>query len=128
MDTQSILNELRRTRLALVRWNQYVHFSPRGAAASAKRLPLDPEHCGFGKWFYAQGEELLGNLPHFHSLRENHGRLRDILANIHQHLSSDEIDRAHQQRKHYTQTFQQVVDTMMALEASLAGRHVGAAA
>lgn len=119
MDTQSILSEMRNTRFALVRWNQYAYLSLSGAKVGDKKPPLDPEHCRFGKWFHEKGAELLGHHPHFHSICETHSGLHELHQRIQNHLHSDEIEHAKEQWKHFAQMFRHMLDTMIALEQSL---------
>ena len=119
METQSILSELRNTRFALVRWNQYAYLSLFGAKVGDKKPPFDLEECKFGQWLQGKGAELLGHHPHFHSICDTHSNLRELHQRIQDHRHSDEIEHAKEQWKHFAQAFRHMLDTMITLEQSL---------
>lgn len=121
MNKHTALMQLRHAKAALLRWREYAR-QPLGSGATIGSKGVPPAQateCHFGAWFHGSGSELLGHLPEFRAIRDTHSILHAIHVQIHQHLSSDEIEHAKQHWKSFTDTFHQMLDAMIALEKDL---------
>jgi len=121
MNKHTALTQLRHAKATMLRWREYAR-QPlgSGAAIGSKGVPpAKPTECRFGAWFHGMGNELLGHLPEFCAIRDTHSTLHEIHVQIHQHLLSDEVEFAKQQWKHFSDTFHQLLDAIIALEKDL---------
>lgn len=120
MDKTIALSQLRHARSAMIHWREYAHQRVvSGVVVGSKGAPVKSSECEFGKWFHGSGTEMLGHIPEFCAIRDNHSALYEVHKQIHHHLLSDEIEFAKQQWKHFTRIFHQMLDAMIALEKDL---------
>jgi len=59
MQKYQIVEKIRAARLAHIQWVQRAKSLVNGLPTNEEDIPLTPDSCSFGKWFYSDGQILL---------------------------------------------------------------------
>jgi hypothetical protein len=86
MNREEILNQLRAAKAAHISWVQRAKLLIEGISINEKSIPVNSTECGFGKWFYSDGQRLntVRNIPIecMEDIETLHFKLHDIYLNI----------------------------------------------
>ena len=86
MTKAETLNQLRLAKAAHVSWVQRAKLLIEGFAINENSIPVNSTECGFGKWFYSDGQSLncIRNIPIdcMQDIETLHFNLHDIYLNI----------------------------------------------
>lgn len=86
MTREEILNQLRSAKAAHVSWVQRAKLLIEGLSISEGAIPVNSTECGFGQWFYADGQRLntIRNIPIecMEDIETLHFQLHDVYLNI----------------------------------------------
>jgi len=86
MTKEEVLEQLRSAKAAHVSWVQRAKLLIEGLPISEGAIPINSTECGFGKWFYSDGQRLnsVRNIPIecMEDIEALHFKLHDIYLNI----------------------------------------------
>jgi hypothetical protein len=86
MTREEVLDQLRSAKAAHVSWVQRAKLLIEGLPISEGAIPVNSTECGFGKWFYSDGQRLnsIRNIPIecMEDIEALHFKLHDIYLNI----------------------------------------------
>ena len=84
MKKDEIVHKIRLARLAHVKWVQRAKSLVNGIPIKEEDIPLTPDACQFGKWFYSDGQILLSifNTKTVKELEVLHNQLHEEYMNI----------------------------------------------
>jgi len=84
MKKDEIVHKIRLARLAHVKWVQRAKSLVNGIPIKEEDIPLTPDACQFGKWFYSDGQILLTifNNKTVKELEDLHNQLHEEYMNI----------------------------------------------
>ncbi|CAA6812186.1 MAG: Methyl-accepting chemotaxis protein [uncultured Sulfurovum sp.] len=84
MKKDEIIHKMRLARLAHVQWVQRAKSLVNGFPIKEEDIPLTPDACAFGKWFYSDGQVLLAifNDKSVKELENLHNELHEEYMNI----------------------------------------------
>jgi len=84
MKKNEIVNQIRAARFAHVQWVQRAKSLVNGLAIKEEDIPLTPDVCVFGRWFYSDGQILLAifNEKQVKELELLHNKLHEEYMNI----------------------------------------------
>ncbi|CAA6803707.1 MAG: Unknown protein [uncultured Sulfurovum sp.] len=84
MKKNEIIHKIRLARLAHVQWVQRAKSLVNGLAIKEEDIPLTPDACAFGQWFYSDGQILLAifNDKSVKELEDLHNHLHEEYFNI----------------------------------------------
>ena len=84
MKKNEIVKKIRTARFAHVQWVQRAKSLVNGLPIKEEDIPLTPDSCVFGKWFYSDGQILLAifNEKYVKELEVLHNKLHEEYMNI----------------------------------------------
>ncbi|MDQ7085381.1 MAG: CZB domain-containing protein [Sulfurovum sp.] len=86
MTREEILNQLRLAKAAHISWVQRAKLLIEGLTINESSIPVNSTECGFGKWFYSDGQRLnsIRNIPMecMEDIEILHFKLHDVYLNI----------------------------------------------
>ncbi|NOT18581.1 MAG: CZB domain-containing protein [Sulfuriferula sp.] len=85
MNKLHIIERLRESKKAHVAWVSHAHSLVEGLAVDGEKLPVHGTECGFGCWYYGDGQ-FLSSLPVFRAIEEPHLALHDLYLQIYKHM------------------------------------------
>jgi hypothetical protein len=86
MNKADIITRLRDSKKAHMSWVTHAHALVEGMDVAADKVPVHGTECGFGCWYYGEGQ-LLSQLNGFRKVEDPHLKLHDIYLIIHKHLA-----------------------------------------
>jgi methyl-accepting chemotaxis protein len=97
INKQLVLRLILEAKSSHVKWLAYALALIEGVDCSHECAPVSPKECEFGKWYYGEGKEILGDTECYHSLEAPHEMLHNLFENIYKLVDSGNLDEA---RKH----------------------------
>jgi hypothetical protein len=84
MTKSEIVSKIRAARVAHIQWVQRAKSLVNGLPTNEEDIPLTPDSCSFGKWFYSDGQILLAifNEKVVRELEHLHNELHDEYMSI----------------------------------------------
>ena len=82
MNKTDALAAIRRAKSAHIKWRAFAQAMIAGVPMTNEKLPKLHTECEFGKWYYGDGNRLLGNLDSFRGVEGPHEVLHAIYQRI----------------------------------------------
>lgn len=90
-----LLSRIRRAKSSHIRWRAYAQGLVAGVEVKEDRLPVRHTDCQFGKWYYGEGQALLGRVSIYEDIEGPHEMLHSIYEQIFQLVNQGKFDIAH---------------------------------
>ncbi|MFP4132254.1 CZB domain-containing protein [Thiohalospira sp.] len=118
-EIEETLDILRRARSAHIRWRSYAHGLVNGVPVSEDKLPVHHTECAFGRWYYGEGQQRLGDLAIFQDLEGPHEMLHGIYARIHEAVQNGKKGKARRLFEELQAVSRDLVDQLDLLEQQI---------
>ncbi|MDP2878235.1 MAG: CZB domain-containing protein [Sulfuricella sp.] len=97
INKQLALSLVQKAKAAHLKWRVYAQCLVEGLDCPQDSAPLLSTECEFGKWYYNQGKQMLGELTFYRALEPPHETLHALYGRIHHLVEQGKLDEA---RKH----------------------------
>lgn len=89
------LSRIRQAKSSHIRWRAYAQGLVAGVKVKDERLPIRHTDCQFGKWYFGEGDELLGRIGIYQDIEGPHEMLHSIYEQIYKLVGQGRFDMAH---------------------------------
>ncbi len=90
VDRDAVLAQIRAAKSAHMRWRSYAQAIISGVEIEENKVPVRHTDCTFGKWYYGEGQKLLGHLDAYQAIATPHKVLHAIYERIYQTIHKEE--------------------------------------
>ena len=109
-----------RAKAAHLKWRSYAQGMVEGVDCPPDSVPLEPTECEFGKWYYGQGKEMLGELAFYRALKAPHDMLHSLYKQIYDLARQGKQDEARKHMPGLLEISRSLLETISFLEEEIA--------
>lgn len=89
-----LLAMIRRAKSSHIKWRAYAQGIVAGVNVKEDQVPVRHTDCQFGKWFFGEGQRLLGHLEVFQNIDGPHEMLHSVYEQIFALMQEGKTDAA----------------------------------
>ncbi len=89
-----ILSRIRRARSSHIKWRSYAYGMLAGLEVTEEHTPIDCHNCGFGQWYYEEGQRLFGHMDTYEGLEIPHKVMHQVYDKIFDLAQRGRLDEA----------------------------------
>ena len=90
VDKATVLAQIRMAKSAHMRWRSYAQAIISGVEIEENKVPVRYTDCTFGKWYYGEGQKILGHLDAYQAIATPHKVLHAIYERIYRTIHNPE--------------------------------------
>lgn len=120
INKQLALSLVLKAKAAHLKWRVYAQGLVEGLDCPQDSVPILSTECEFGKWYYHQGKQMLGELAFYHTLEPPHEILHALYGKIHQLVEQGQLEEARKHMPGLIEISETLLETIAFLEEEIA--------
>lgn len=114
------LSLVQKAKAAHLKWRAYAQCLVEGLDCPQDSVPLLSTECEFGKWYYNQGKQMLGELTFYSALEPPHEILHALYKQIHRLVAQGDLEEARKHMPGLIEISKTLLETIAFLEQEIA--------
>ena len=123
LSQDELLEVIRKAKSSHIRWRSYAQALVDGVDLGDGRAPVSHLECRFGRWYYGDGTEQLGQLDAFRNIEKPHEQLHTLYAQIDALVTEGKLPEAREQLEELVGISRSLLDGIELLEREVKRLH-----